>query len=59
MQQALLYLNQALAEVEKGIELDIVNEDLVRCYQQLYEILSPAGSVDLVSEIFSRFCLGK
>lgn len=59
MQQALLYLNQALSAVEQSIELDIVNEDFVRCYQQLHAILSPAGSIDLVSEIFSRFCLGK
>lgn len=59
MQQSLLHLNHALEQVEMGIELDLVNEDLVRSYQQLHEILAPAGSVDLVSEIFSRFCLGK
>lgn len=59
MKQAYESLLRAIEAGEMGIELDLVNIDLTASYTQLRSILSPQGEINLLGEIFSRFCLGK
>lgn len=53
----------ALAEANNGVQLqlpyDMVAIDLKRAWLFLGEIIGDAVSEDLVSQIFSQFCLGK
>ena len=59
MKQAFDSLQKAIGASEQGIELDLVNIDLTASYTQLSSILQPQGEINLLGEIFSRFCLGK
>lgn len=49
----------ALSDLEQNQVLDLVNIDLYACYKHLTSIIMPVDQIDLVHEIFSRFCLGK
>ena len=49
----------ALNDLEQNQVLDLVNIDLYACYKHLTSIIMPVDQIDLVHEIFSRFCLGK
>lgn len=49
----------ALEGLKQNQVLDLVNIDLYACYKHLVSIIMPLDQVDLVHEIFSRFCLGK
>ena len=57
--QAEQAMNDAVASLEAGMELDIVTIDLQNSWTALKEITGKAGREDLLDEIFSRFCLGK
>ncbi|MBR0385031.1 MAG: tRNA uridine-5-carboxymethylaminomethyl(34) synthesis GTPase MnmE [Erysipelotrichaceae bacterium] len=46
-------------QLDDGVPLDLVNEDLQNCYRCLKEILGEYSREDLLDGIFSRFCLGK
>lgn len=59
MRQAQDDLARAIDALENDIELDLVNIDLTGCFNKLTNIIQPSGEVNLMSEIFSRFCLGK
>ena len=59
MKQAYDSLQRAIDASEMGVELDLVNIDLTTSYTQLSSILQPQGEINLLGEIFSRFCLGK
>ena len=52
-------MQDAIASLEAGMELDIVTIDLENSWTALKEITGKAGKEDLLDEIFSRFCLGK
>ncbi len=57
--QAEQSMQDAIASLEAGMELDIVTIDLENSWTALKEITGKAGKEDLLDEIFSRFCLGK
>lgn len=59
MRQALNHIDKVIEGCEMGLELDLVNLDLTACYKALASILMPVDEVNVISEIFSRFCLGK
>ena len=59
MNQAYFSIERVIEGIEMGLELDLINLDLTACYKQLASILIPVDEVDVMSEIFSRFCLGK
>ncbi|MFV0558897.1 MAG: tRNA uridine-5-carboxymethylaminomethyl(34) synthesis GTPase MnmE [Enterococcus sp.] len=54
---------QSLAEVIQGIELglpvDLVQIDLTRCWDYLGEIVGDSVQDELITQLFSQFCLGK
>lgn len=59
MRQSLDSIEKVIEGCELGLELDLVNIDLTNCYKSLASILMPVDEVNVISEIFSRFCLGK
>lgn len=56
---ALGAMNQAIASLEAGMELDLVTLDLQESWNCLKEMSGGRSREGLLDEIFSRFCLGK
>lgn len=54
---------QSLGEVISGIELgmpvDLVQIDMTRCWDYLGEIVGDSVQDELITQLFSQFCLGK
>ncbi len=54
---------RSLEEVKSGIEaqmpVDLVQIDMTRCWEQLGEIIGVAAPDELITQLFSQFCLGK
>lgn len=59
MRQSQEALHQALETIEDGMPLDCAIVDIRRAWEFLGLITGDAASSDIVTEIFSRFCLGK
>ncbi|MGX7163156.1 tRNA uridine-5-carboxymethylaminomethyl(34) synthesis GTPase MnmE [Enterococcus massiliensis] len=55
--------SQALGEVSSGIALgmpvDLVQIDMTRCWDYLGEIVGDSVQDELITQLFSQFCLGK
>lgn len=56
---ALGAMDQAIASLEAGMELDLVTLDLQESWNCLKEMSGGRSREGLLDEIFSRFCLGK
>lgn len=54
-----LSMQRAIEALEMGIELDLVTMDLNESYRELASVIMPKQDIDILDEIFSRFCLGK
>lgn len=54
--QALQAVNEGL---EFGMPVDLLQVDLTRCWQILGEITGDAAPDELITQLFSQFCLGK
>lgn len=54
-----LAMRSAIEALELGVELDLVTLDLHESYTELASIIMPPQDIDILDEIFSRFCLGK
>ena len=52
-------LKKAKEEAKKNISLDLISISLKQAYDSIRDILGEEIKVDLASEIFSRFCVGK
>ena len=54
---------QALSEVMEGIEagmpVDLVQMDMTRCWDYLGEVVGDSVQDELITQLFSQFCLGK
>ena len=59
IRQALKAMENALAAIEAGYEVDLITIDLQEAYGHLVALTDPNLRVDLADELFSRFCLGK
>ncbi|KAF1304001.1 tRNA uridine-5-carboxymethylaminomethyl(34) synthesis GTPase MnmE [Enterococcus saccharolyticus] len=55
--------SQALSEVMSGIEagmpVDLVQMDMTRCWDYLGEVVGDSVQDELITQLFSQFCLGK
>lgn len=55
--------SQALSEVMTGIEagmpVDLVQMDMTRCWDYLGEVVGDSIQDELITQLFSQFCLGK
>lgn len=54
--QALEAVNEGL---DMGVPVDLLQIDLTRCWQILGEITGEAAPDELITQLFSQFCLGK
>lgn len=54
-----LAMQRAIEALEVGYELDLVTIDLNEAYVELASIVMPREDINVLDEIFSRFCLGK
>jgi tRNA modification GTPase len=59
LKQAKESLKEALSGIENRQPSDIVNLDLTAAWKTLGEIIGETVEDELVSEMFSKFCLGK
>lgn len=57
--QALQAMEDAIAGVEMGTPIDIVQIDLTRTWELLGEIIGESVHESLIDQLFSQFCLGK
>ncbi|MDE8318646.1 tRNA uridine-5-carboxymethylaminomethyl(34) synthesis GTPase MnmE [Erysipelothrix rhusiopathiae] len=59
VQKSCLAMQRALEALEFGMELDLVTIDLNESYVELASIIKPKKDINVLDEIFARFCLGK
>ncbi|STD08793.1 tRNA uridine-5-carboxymethylaminomethyl(34) synthesis GTPase MnmE [Erysipelothrix rhusiopathiae] len=59
VQKSYLAMQRALEALEFGMELDLVTIDLNESYVELASIIKPKKDINVLDEIFARFCLGK
>ncbi|WP_409337304.1 tRNA uridine-5-carboxymethylaminomethyl(34) synthesis GTPase MnmE [Eubacterium sp. F2] len=59
LEEAGSHLNDALRLADRKEPLEIIDLDLEAAYENLGEIIGDAVGDDVISEVFSRFCLGK
>ncbi|GGA70373.1 tRNA uridine-5-carboxymethylaminomethyl(34) synthesis GTPase MnmE [Ornithinibacillus halotolerans] len=59
LRQAMQALEDAMASLEMGMPLDIVQIDVTRTWEFLGEIIGDTASDSLIDQLFSQFCLGK
>lgn len=57
--QALHTIEEAIAGVESGVPIDIVQIDFTRTWELLGEIIGESIHESLIDQLFSQFCLGK
>ncbi len=53
------HLLKAIEDAEADLTTDLISSSLQLAYQEVIQLLGLEGKVDLGSEIFSRFCVGK
>ncbi|MFC2661651.1 MAG: tRNA uridine-5-carboxymethylaminomethyl(34) synthesis GTPase MnmE [Eubacterium sp.] len=59
LEEAGSHLDDALRLADRKEPLEIIDLDLEAAYENLGEIIGDAVGDDVISEVFSRFCLGK
>ncbi|MBK2402187.1 tRNA uridine-5-carboxymethylaminomethyl(34) synthesis GTPase MnmE [Erysipelothrix sp. strain 2 (EsS2-6-Brazil)] len=59
VQKSYLAMQRAIEALEFGMELDLVTIDLNESYVELASIIKPKKDINVLDEIFARFCLGK
>ena len=59
LQSAKNYLEQAINNINLGLDIDVVEIDLKQSLYILGEILGINAKDDLINALFSRYCLGK
>ena len=59
LEEAGSHLKDALRLADRKEPLEIIDLDLEAAYENLGEIIGDAVGDDVISEVFSRFCLGK
>ena len=59
LNQSLQIIEEAIAGVEMGTPIDIVQIDLTRVWELLGEIIGDSVQDSLINQLFSQFCLGK
>ncbi|WP_407350105.1 tRNA uridine-5-carboxymethylaminomethyl(34) synthesis GTPase MnmE [Lactococcus garvieae] len=59
VEQALDALKEANRGLAMGLPVDLIQVDITRCWQLLGEITGEAAPDELITQLFSQFCLGK
>lgn len=59
LEQAVLALDEVVNGIELGMPVDLVQMDMTRCWDYLGEIVGDSVQDELITQLFSQFCLGK
>lgn len=59
LKQARAYLEKALVSLQQGIHTELIAEDLKFAIQHLSNITGNISSEEILTNIFSKFCIGK
>jgi tRNA modification GTPase len=59
LKQTKAHLQKAIEDAKANLTTDLISSSLQLAYQEVIQLLGLEGKVDLGSEIFSRFCVGK
>lgn len=59
VEEALGALKEANNGLAMGLPVDLIQVDVTRCWQLLGEITGEAAPDELITQLFSQFCLGK
>lgn len=59
LDQAVLALDEVVNGIELGMPVDLVQMDMTRCWDYLGEIVGDSVQDELITQLFSQFCLGK
>lgn len=59
LDQAALALDEVIRGIEIGMPVDLVQMDMTRCWDFLGEIVGDSMQDELITQLFSQFCLGK
>lgn len=59
LDQAILSLDEVIRGIQAGMPVDLVQIDMTRCWDYLGEIVGDSVQDELITQLFSQFCLGK
>ncbi|MFC6323711.1 tRNA uridine-5-carboxymethylaminomethyl(34) synthesis GTPase MnmE [Companilactobacillus baiquanensis] len=59
LRQAKENLNDVISGIEAGMPIDLVQIDMTACWDTLGEITGESYPDELITQLFSQFCLGK
>ena len=59
LEQAELALEEVVMGIESGMPVDLVQIDMTRCWDLLGEVIGDSVQDELITQLFSQFCLGK
>ncbi|GAE26204.1 GTPase and tRNA-U34 5-formylation enzyme TrmE [Halalkalibacter wakoensis JCM 9140] len=59
LEQAKATIEDAVASIEIGVPIDLVQIDVTRTWELLGEIIGDSVQESLIDQLFSQFCLGK
>lgn len=59
LDQAAYSLSEVIQGIEMGMPVDLVQIDMTRCWDALGEVVGDSVQDELITQLFSQFCLGK
>lgn len=59
LHQAVEALEEVISGIEAGMPVDLVQIDMTRCWDALGEVIGESVQDELITQLFSQFCLGK
>lgn len=59
LEQAEQALSDVISGIEAGMPVDLVQMDMTRCWDLLGEVVGDSVQDELITQLFTQFCLGK
>ncbi|MGM0146279.1 tRNA uridine-5-carboxymethylaminomethyl(34) synthesis GTPase MnmE [Enterococcus mundtii] len=59
LEKAAISLQEVIAGIDAGMPVDLVQMDMIRCWDYLGEVVGDSVQDELITQLFSQFCLGK
>ncbi|WP_430596960.1 tRNA uridine-5-carboxymethylaminomethyl(34) synthesis GTPase MnmE [Enterococcus sp. DIV0174] len=59
LEKAAISLDEVVTGIEAGMPVDLVQIDMTRCWDYLGEVVGDSVQDELITQLFSQFCLGK
>lgn len=59
LEKAAISLQEVIAGIDAGMPVDLVQMDMTRCWNYLGEVVGDSVQDELITQLFSQFCLGK